>query len=170
VVPQFDLKKRKGHLLITDGYAGYLHRALLELGYLKGVQSLASDLVAFNVQARITGQLLIGSSRQYGAEATSVASEILSRRLGRAQEYMPRLGELSTIPAWAGFRAATRDRVSYIGPWLEDKTILVATRHAGLGIATALGTDQLVADQLTGTKSRILPYLPARIGAERIHA
>ncbi|HXX26813.1 MAG TPA: FAD-dependent oxidoreductase [Terriglobales bacterium] len=172
LMPELDVKKRKGHLLITDRYAGFVRHALVELGYLKSVHSLSSDSVAFNVQPRITGQILIGSSRQYGAETTGVDSEILSRMLRRAQKYMPGLGELSTIRAWTGFRAATPDRVPYIGPWPEDKTIFLATGHEGLGITAALGTGQLVADQLTGTKSRIPiePYLPARTGAERIHA
>jgi D-hydroxyproline dehydrogenase subunit beta len=172
LMPEVDLKKRKGHLAITDRYAGYVRHALVELGYLKSVQSLTSDSVAFNVQPRITGQILIGSSRQYGAEANRVDSEILSRMLRRAQEYMPSLGELSTIRTWTGFRAATPDRVPYIGPWPEDKTIFLATGHEGLGITAALGTGQLVADQVTGTKSRIpiAPYLPARIAAERIDA
>jgi len=172
LMPEIDLRKRKGHLLITDRYAGYVRHALVELGYLKSVQSLTSDSVAFNVQPRITGQILIGSSRQYGAEATSVDSEILSRMLRRAQQYMPGLGELSAIRTWTGFRAATPDRVPYIGPWPEDKTIVLATGHEGLGITAALATGQLVADQLTGTKSRIPiePYLPARFAAERIHA
>jgi len=172
LMPEIDLRKRKGHLLITDRYAGYVRHALVELGYLKSVQSLTSDSVAFNVQPRITGQILIGSSRQYGAEATSVDSEILSRMLRRAQQYMPGLGELSAIRTWTGFRAATPDRVPYIGPWPEDKTIVLATGHEGLGITAALATGQLVADQLTGTKSRIPiePYLPARIATERIHA
>jgi D-hydroxyproline dehydrogenase subunit beta len=99
-------------------------------------------------------------------------SEILSRVRRRAQEYMPGLGELSTIRAWTGFRAATPDRVPYIGPWPEDTTIFLAAGHEGLGITAVLATGQLVADQLTATKSRIPiePYLPARIVAERIHA
>ena len=170
-MPQVDLKKRKGHLLITDRYAGYSHPTLLELS-LKSVRSLTSDSVGFNVQPRISGQIPFGSSRQYGAEATSVDSEILSRMLGHVQEYLPGLGELSTVDTGTGFRVACPLRVSYIGPWLEDKTIF-ATRHQGLGIATAPGAaGRPVAGRLTWTKSRIPiePYFLARIAAERIHA
>jgi D-hydroxyproline dehydrogenase subunit beta len=169
LMPQVDLKKRKSHLLITDRYAGYVGQ--MELGYLKSVQPLASDSVAFNVQPRITGQLLSGSSRQCGAEATSVDSEIPSRIPGRAaRESMPGLVELSTIRAWKGFRAATPDRVPYNRPWPQDKTIFLATGHEGLGITFALGTGQLVADQLTKSQISIAPYLAARIAAERIDA
>ena len=59
------VKKRKGHLAITDRYPGFLRHQVVELGYLKSAHSLSSDSVAFNVQPRITGQVLIGSSRQF---------------------------------------------------------------------------------------------------------
>ena len=172
LTPEVEVKRRKGHLVITERYRGFVSHALVELGYLKSVQSLTSDSVAFNVQPRITGQILVGSSRQYRAETSSVDSEVLSRMLRRAQQYMPSLGELSAIRTWTGHRAATPDRLPYIGPWPQDKTIFLATGHEGLGITTSLGTAFLVADQLTGSKSRIPiePYLPGRIGAERIHA
>ena len=62
-----EIKKRKGHLVITDRYPGFLRHQLVELGYLKSAHSVSSDSVAFNVQPRRTGQILIGSSRQYGA-------------------------------------------------------------------------------------------------------
>ncbi len=84
-----EIKQRKGHLVITDRYAGFLRHQLVELGYLKSAHSVASDSVAFNVQPRRTGQILIGSSRQYGAEHREVDHGMLARMLQRAQEYMP---------------------------------------------------------------------------------
>ena len=65
IVPWLRLESRKGHLVITDRYPGFVHHQLVELGYLKSAHSTASDSVAFNVQPRMTGQLLIGSSRQH---------------------------------------------------------------------------------------------------------
>jgi len=140
---------------------------MVEPRYLKKVPSLTDDSVAFHGQLRTTRQTLIGSSRGHGAEATSVASEILSPMLGHAREYPLGQGELSTIRTRTGFRAATPSRVFHIDPWLEDKIIFLAARYAGFGSATAPG-----ADQPTGTKSRIPiePYLPETIAAERIHA
>jgi len=55
------VKKRKGHLVITDRYPGYVRHQLVELGYLKSAHSVLSDSVAFNVQPRKNGQILIGS-------------------------------------------------------------------------------------------------------------
>ena len=158
------VKKRKGHLVITDRYPGFVQHQLVELGYLTSAHSVSSDSVAFNVQPRRTGQVLIGSSRQYGAEHKEVDHEILGRMLQRAQEYMPRLSQTSAIRVWTGFRAATPDKLPLIGPWGEDSTVFLATGHEGLGITTSLATGRLLADQLSGGASQIArePYLPSR--------
>ena len=158
------VKKRKGHLVITDRYPGFVHHQLVELGYLKSAHSVSSDSVAFNVQPRRTGQVLIGSSRQYGAEHKEVDHEILARMLQRAEDYMPGLAQTSAIRVWTGFRAATPDKLPLIGPWGEDATVYLATGHEGLGITTSLATGRLLADQLVGRTSAIArePYLPSR--------
>jgi glycine/D-amino acid oxidase-like deaminating enzyme len=176
LTPGLDIKKRKGHLVITDRYPGFVRHQLVELGYLKSAHSVTGDSVAFNVQPRRTGQVLIGSSRQYGAEHKEVDHSMLVRMLQRAQEYMPGLAQLSTVRTWTGFRAATPDKLPLIGPWTggatRDNSIFLATGHEGLGITTSLGTAHILADQITGTKPEIPvePYLPSRTAKEYVHA
>ena len=172
LTPGLEVRKRKGHLLITDRYPGFVRHQLIELGYLKSAHSLASDSVAFNAQPRATGQVLIGSSRQYGAEDAGVESRMLARMLARACEYMPGLGQLSAVRAWTGFRAATPDKLPLIGPCPGRENLYLATGHEGLGITTSLGTARLLVDQLLGRAPAIPvePYLPARIGQEATHA
>jgi glycine/D-amino acid oxidase-like deaminating enzyme len=171
-LPQLPIRKRKGHLAITDRYPGFVRHQLVELGYLKSAHSSTADSVAFNVQPRRTGQILIGSSRQYNAEDTEVNHQILAAMIERAQSYLPDIGALSTIRIWTGFRAATPDKLPLIGPWPEDQSLVLATGHEGLGITTSLGTARLLADQLCGTKSEIPiePYLPARFARIESHA
>jgi D-hydroxyproline dehydrogenase subunit beta len=158
------VKPRKGHLVITDRYPGTIQHQLVELGYLKSAASVTSDSVAFNVQPRKTGQVLIGSSRQYDLADSDVDTEIVGRMLERAFEYVPSLRFASCIRTWTGFRAATPDKLPLIGPGLEDPTVLLATGHEGLGITTSLATGRLIADQILGRKSAIPmdPYLPSR--------
>jgi len=171
LVPGLPIKKRKGHLVITDRYPGFVRHQLVELGYLKSAHSSTADSVAFNVQPRKTGQLLIGSSRQYGAEDAAVNPQILSAMTERAQWYLPKIGELSAIRVWTGFRAATPDKLPLIGPWPEDDSVLLATGHEGLGITTSLGTASILADQLEGAATSIPsdPYLPARFARSTAH-
>jgi D-hydroxyproline dehydrogenase subunit beta len=172
VTPGIEIKKRKGHLVITDRYPGFLRHQLVELGYLKSAHSVANDSVAFNVQPRRTGQILIGSSRQYGAEHKDVDHDILTRMLQRAQEYMPALGRMSGVRTWTGFRAATPDKLPLIGPLPGDKSVFMATGHEGLGITTSLGTAKILVDQITGSNPEISiePYLPSRANKEFAHA
>jgi glycine/D-amino acid oxidase-like deaminating enzyme len=169
--PGINIKPRKGHLVITDRYPNFLHHQVVELGYLKSAHSLTADSVAFNVQPRKTGQILIGSSRQYGAENSAVDESILSRMLRRAFEYMPDLTVLSAIRAWTGFRPATPDNLPLIGPSPQDRSVLVAAGHEGLGITTSLATAKLICAQILGQRTAIpiQPYLPSRQMAAEAH-
>jgi glycine/D-amino acid oxidase-like deaminating enzyme len=171
LTPGIAIMKRKGHLVITDRYPGFLRHQLVELGYLKSAHSVSSDSVAFNVQPRRTGQILIGSSRQFGADDKDVDSNILGRMLRRAQQFMPALGTMSAVRTWTGFRAATPDKLPLIGPWPGDKSLFLATGHEGLGITTSVGTARILVDQVTGAKSAIPiePYLPSRLVKEEAH-
>jgi D-hydroxyproline dehydrogenase subunit beta len=172
LTPGLEIKKRKGHLVITDRYPGFLRHQLVELGYLKSAHSIRSDSVAFNVQPRRTGQILIGSSRQYGADHPEVDSEIMTRMLQRAHEYMPDLAQMSTVSTRTGFRAATPDKLPLIGPWPGDESLFLATGHEGLGITTSLATARILVDQIIGTEPEIPiePYLPSRAAKEPAHA
>jgi len=167
-----EIKKRKGHLVITDRYPGFLQHQVVELGYLKSAHSVSSDSVAFNVQPRRTGHILIGSSRQYGAEHKEVDQQILARMLQRAQEYLPGLGAMSAVRTWTGFRAATPDKLPLIGPSPDDASLFLATGHEGLGITTSLATARILVDQVMGAKAEIPiePYLPSRAVKEVAHA
>jgi glycine/D-amino acid oxidase-like deaminating enzyme len=170
--PWLTIKPRKGHLVITDRYPGFVRHQLVELGYLKSAQSLALDSVAFNLQPRKTGQCLIGSSRQAGDLSPGVDQAILRRMVDRAVDYVPALRALSVIRVWTGFRPATPDKLPFIGP-TRDPSVLVAMGFEGLGITNAPGAARLVLHHLTGQESPIDPvaFLPARLGvAEELHA
>ena len=167
-----EVKKRKGHLVITDRYPNFLRHQLVELGYLKSAHSLTAESVAFNIQPRKTGQLLIGSSRQFEVDGAEVDPSIVTRMLNRAIEYLPGLRKLSSLRTWTGFRAATPDKLPLIGPHAEHPRLYLATGHEGLGITTSLGTAKLLVAQIMNRETAIpvAPYLPARVGQEPVHA
>jgi glycine/D-amino acid oxidase-like deaminating enzyme len=162
--PGLPVRKRKGHLVITDRYPGFVHHQIVELGYLKNAHGATMDSVAFNIQPRQNGQMLIGSSRQYDVENDIVEQRMLDKMLKRAFEYLPSLGQLSAIRAWTGHRAATPDKLPIIGPSSHNHRIWLATGHEGLGITTSLGTGRLLADLLLGRPTAIpgAPYAPSR--------
>jgi glycine/D-amino acid oxidase-like deaminating enzyme len=164
LLPELPVVPRKGHLLITDRYPGLLHHQLIELGYLKNAHSSTVDSVAFNAQPRATGQLLIGSSRQYGTEDPGVERSMMRSMISRAVEYMPALAGLSAIRAWTGFRPATPDKLPLLGRCPRFERVYVATGHEGLGISTSIGSARLIVDEILGRPSEIsrAAYAPER--------
>ncbi len=172
LTPGLPVAPRKGHLVITDRYPGFCRRQLVELGYLRSAHGAASESVAFNLQPRATGQMLLGSSREFAGFDASIRPAIRARMVRRALEYAPALAGLSAIRTWTGFRPATPDNLPLIGAWPETPGLYVATGHEGLGITTALGTARLVADAVLGRTSPIdpAPYGPTRPFPEAAHA
>jgi glycine/D-amino acid oxidase-like deaminating enzyme len=172
LAPELPISPKKGHLAITDRYPGVVRHQLVELGYVKSAHAPHGDSVAFNVQPRATGQLLIGSSRQPDVATREVDYAMLARMLARAVAYLPGLARLSCIRVWTGLRAATPDGLPLIGQHSARPGVWIAGGHEGLGITTSLATGQLLAAQMLGRTPPIPaePYLPARVLQEVTHA
>jgi glycine/D-amino acid oxidase-like deaminating enzyme len=147
-------------------------RDFVEVGYVKSAGGENMQSVAFNVQPRPTGQILIGSSRQYGVETADVNPPILAKMLRRSIEYMPGLADLSVIRTWTGFRAATPDKLPVIGPHPEIEDVWIAAGHEGLGITMAPGAARVLADAALGRAPEIPlePFLPRRFLEAKQHA
>ena len=167
-LPGHAIRPRKGHLVITDRRPGFCRHQLVELGYLKSAHSAGDSSVAFNLQPRATGQMLLGSSRQFGRDSAEVELDIVRKMIDRGRHFLPRLGELKAVRIWTGFRPATEDHLPLIGPVPGHESLLVAAGHEGLGITTSLGTARLITDHVSGVTPEIdpTPYLPSRQGAD----
>lgn len=153
LLPELPLRARKGHLLITERGSLKVNHQLVELGYLKNAHGSTQDSVAFNVQPRPTGQLLIGSSRQFGAHGSEVDWPLLRRMLWRAAEYLPALPGQSALRVWTGQRCAAPDHLPIIGPHPEREGVFLAVGHEGLGVTTSLGTAEVLEHFLGGPLS-----------------
>lgn len=171
LLPELPLRPKKGHVMITDRYPGFVRHQLVELGYIKSAHAASGESVAFNVQPRPTGQLLIGSSRQFDSVSRDVELRLLRRMLARAAEYLPGLAQLNALRCWTGLRAASPDGLPLIGPHPARPGVWLASGHEGLGITTSLATAQLLAAQLCGAAAEIpvAPYLPARFAQLAAH-
>ena len=174
LTPGLPVAPRKGHLVITDRYPGFCRRQLVELGYLGSAHTpSASESVAFNLQPRATGQMLLGSSREFvGFDAVDRTARSGRGWSAARSSTCRRSRGSSAIRTWTGFRPATPDNLPLIGAWPETPGLFVAAGHEGLGITTALGTARLVADAVLGRTSPIdpAPYRPTRLLPEAAHA
>lgn len=174
LLPGLPMQAKKGHLAITDRYPGTVRHQILELGYIKSAHNHSGTSVAFNVQPRPTGQLLIGSSRQFDSLDPAIDPPVLARMLRRAAEYLPALPGLNVIRTWTGFRPASHDGLPLIGPAAQfahhtdgAPPLWLAVGHEGLGVTTALGTARLLAAQMLDLPLPLdaAPYLPERFTA-----
>jgi glycine/D-amino acid oxidase-like deaminating enzyme len=167
LLPTLPIKPRKGHLVLTEPAPSFLYHQLVELGYLTSAHASTADSVAFNIQPRRTGQLCIGSSRQYDSTNPGPEPAILNQMLARAHAYMPALAAIPIARTWTGFRAATPDKLPLIGPALglsNDESLYLASGFEGLGGTTAPAAARLLLDQILNRPSAIdpTPYLPSR--------
>ncbi|MGC5702788.1 FAD-binding oxidoreductase [Pseudomonas sp. NFXW11] len=164
LLPELPLRAKKGHLLITDRYPQRVSHQLVELGYAASAHANHGTSLAFNVQPRPTGQLLIGSSRQFDTLEPQVETAVLAPMLRRAVEYLPELAQLNGIRAWTGFRAATPDGLPILGEHPQQPGLWLAVGHEGLGVTTAPGSARLLVDLMLGERPAIdpQPYQPGR--------
>lgn len=164
LLPELPLRLKKGHVAVTDRYPGFIRHQLVELGYIKSAHAASGDSVAFNLQPRPTGQLLIGSSRQFDDVDPAIKVALLTRMLAHTIAYVPDVAALHLIRCWTGFRVTSPDGLPLIGPHPARENVWLATGHEGLGITTSLATAKLLAAQITRQPAAIdiQPYLPAR--------
>ncbi|MDB6047812.1 MAG: hypothetical protein JWR17_558 [Pseudomonas sp.] len=158
--PDLPIRPKKGHLLITDRYPVQIHHQLVELGYITSAHANTGTSVAFNAQPRPTGQIFLGSSRQFDTLDPEVEGPVLARMLKRALEYLPGLEDLNAIRSWTGFRAATPDGLPILGEHPQQSGLWLAVGHEGLGVTTAPGSAHVLVAQMFGEKPLFdpLPY------------
>ena len=162
LLPALPIVPRRGHLAITDRAPSLVRHQILELGYLQSAHGREASSVAFNVQPRATGQLLIGSSREFAGLDPAPNRTLLAAMLERAVEYLPALAQVPVVRVWTGFRPCGPWNLPAIGPWPGRDGLFVATGHEGFGITTALSTAELVAHHVAGTPATFdpEPFLP----------
>lgn len=162
--PELPVAPKKGHLLITERAPIVVTHTLVELGYVTSAHNSDGPSTACNIQPRPTGQLLIGSSRQFGTRSPEVEGWILGKMLKRASSYMPALSQMTAIRAWTGFRAATPDGAPIIGQHPDQPGLWLAVGHEGLGVTTAPGTADLLVAQILGESPALgeFAYRPSR--------
>lgn len=161
------LRAKKGQLAITERQRTPVRHQLVELGY--GASAHAGGTsVAFNVQPRPTGQLLIGSSREFDNTNRALDLPLLGTMLTRARHFLPSIADLTIIRSWSGYRAASLDGNPLIGPHPSRRGIWLALGHEGLGVTTAPATAHLLAAQLLEEPGPVKPdaWLPSRLFPE----
>lgn len=162
------LVPRKGQMAITDraatgpAIAGHLMSAT----YLETKRRLplGETHVGLVVDPLMTGQFLIGSSREDNVTDRQTTVEIIARMLSEALELYPPLGERRVIRTFAGIRTATQDGLPIVGRHGTVDGLAVATGFEGDGICLGPLMGSLASDIVLGREPSvdIAPLSPTR--------
>ncbi|XVF81300.1 hypothetical protein PTKIN_Ptkin15bG0144300 [Pterospermum kingtungense] len=172
------VKPRKGLLLVLENFSPLqLNHGLMEAGYVD-YQNLISTSelddhsqnlsVSMTATMDIMGNLVLGSSRQFAGFNTEVDDAIILHIWKRAENFFPKLKELSLTDfiknrkVRVGLRPYMPDGKPVIGPVPGLSNLFLATGHEGGGLSMALGTAEMVVDIVLGNSTLVdnSPFAP----------
>ncbi|KAK1434737.1 hypothetical protein QVD17_00487 [Tagetes erecta] len=171
---EFDVpvKPRKGHLLVIENFSSLkLNHGLMEAGYV-GHQDATlrpgaePSSISMTATMDTSGNLVLGSSRQFVGFNTEISEHIINQIWERAGEFFPSLRQFSltdlekTRHVRVGLRPFMPGGKPMIGLVPGLSNVFVAAGHEGEGLSLALGTAEMVADMVLGNPPKVdsAPY------------
>lgn len=147
---------RKGHIVVTEPVANIVNCKMMEAGYTQAVGSDERGLaIAAVVEHTYSGNILLGSSREFVGFDRSVNPDVISAIVARALRFFPTLKSIHAIRTYAGLRPYTPDHRPIIAEADAVKGFYVATGHEGAGICLGPITGRLIAQMITDQKTAL---------------
>lgn len=139
LLPIAALLPRKGQIIITDRLVASgpaLPGHIISASYLAAKRAVRLDKphIGLVLDPLMTGQLLIGGSRETGNDDRRTDAEVISAILREAIDLYPAVEHCLVIRTFAGIRTATTDGLPIIGPFPGLEEVIVATGFEGDGI------------------------------------
>jgi glycine/D-amino acid oxidase-like deaminating enzyme len=144
---------RKGHIVVTEPTANVVRRKMMEAAYTNTVDTNDQGLsIAAVVEHTESGNILLGSSREFVGFDRAVDYNVIQAMVARAIRFFPCLKGVHAIRTYAGLRPFPPDHMPIIGEADSIKGFYVATGHEGTGIGFGPITGKLIMQMLTGHK------------------
>lgn len=152
---------RRGHIIVTEPVPDNLIncKIILAAGYMQTLGATSGVAMSANIQQMHSGNLLLGSSRDFGGFDRTVKPEVIRSQLARNLRFLPALANIHVIRTYAGLRPYSPDLVPIISEGDGVKGFYIATGHEGAGITMAPITGKLISAMITG-KAPTLPLEP----------
>jgi sarcosine oxidase subunit beta len=145
---------RKGHIVVTEPVAGVINHTVMEAGYTQTVREDRGGLaIAIAIEHTRSGNILLGSSREFVGFDRSVSPHAVEGIVSRALRFFPILKRLHAIRIYTGLRPYTPDRLPIIAEADAVRGFYVAAGHEGAGICLAPITGKLISQMITGQKT-----------------
>ncbi|GAA0155315.1 dehydrogenase [Lithospermum erythrorhizon] len=172
------VKPRKGHLLVFENFSSVkLNHGIMEVGYVNHQsaalgsrdpgQDALDDAEELSVSMTATmdksGNLVLGSSRQFVGFNTQKDESIIRSIWERAVEFFPflRKQKLEDLIKRGEVRVGLRPFLvggrPVIGNLPELSNFYIAAGHEGEGLSLALGTAEMIVDMVLGNSVKVNP-------------
>jgi glycine/D-amino acid oxidase-like deaminating enzyme len=143
------IRPRRGQILVTAAVPPLLRHCLISAQYVaaKFNPELAESAgMGFSVEQADTGNILIGSTREFVGFDRRTTFAGIRTMAGRIAPIIPALKRVPVIRTFAGLRPYTPDGLPILGTVAGIDGFIMAAGHEGDGIALAPITGELVAD------------------------
>jgi sarcosine oxidase subunit beta len=162
---------RRGQILVTAARPPLVRHALVSAQYIAAKfdpQLAAGGRMGFSVEQAASGNLLLGSTREFAGFDRRTTFAGIRAVAARVAAVLPALAAVPVIRTFAGLRPYTPDGLPIIGEAPGLAGFFIAAGHEGDGIALAPITGELVAAALTGGRPRfsLEPFRLERFGKE----
>jgi len=146
---------RRGHIVVTEPVPSDVIncKILLEAGYMQTLGVENKVAIAANIQQARSGNILLGSSRDFAGFDRSVDPDIISAIIARNLCFMPILSRIHVIRTYAGLRPYTPDLLPIIDEADTVEGFYVASGHEGLGITMGPITGKLISQMITSQQT-----------------
>jgi len=142
---------RRGNLIITEALPKMLHHVILDYDYICCKFDESREL-GFTIEQAKSGNLIIGSTREFADFYDGYDFSKIKSILKRAAYFFPLIKDVSVIRIFSGFRPFSKDFKPLIGSISGFSNFSIAAGHEGDGIALSPVTgkiiSELIADKL----------------------
>jgi sarcosine oxidase subunit beta len=139
---------RRGQILVTAAVPPLIRHCLISAQYVaaKFDPEIARRGMGFSVEQTDTGNLLIGSTREFVGFDRRTTLDGLRTIAGRIAPVIPALSRVPVIRAFGGLRPYTPDGLPILGPVAGVEGFVMAAGHEGDGIALSAVTGEIIAE------------------------
>jgi glycine/D-amino acid oxidase-like deaminating enzyme len=148
---EIPIMPRRGNLIVTETLPEILHHVILDYDYICCKFDESKEL-GFTIEQAKSGNLIIGSTREFAGFYDGYDFSKIKSILKRAAYFFPLIKDVSVIRIFSGFRPFSKDFKPLIGSIPGFSNFSIAAGHEGDGIALSPVTgkiiSKLIADKL----------------------
>lgn len=156
IIVDIPVMPQRGQIMVTEAREPVLDKIVSAAEYLgtkasiEGLMPTDEEAVklglGFTVEQTASGNLLLGSTREFAGFDTSTTPEALNAIAKNAIGYLPWIKDLDVIRSFAGLRPYSPDGLPIMGTVKGVRGFYIATGHSGDGICLAPITGRLISE------------------------